>query len=103
MKVVKAMQQALAGMQNVEREIVSFVRGRGAPLEAANFSWNRGKSVAELPASVHMEVKAGTKKATADWARIQLEDSWERIESRRRASGNRAYRRDARAGAHQAI
>lgn len=34
MNVVKAMQQAFAGMQNVEREIINLVRGRGGQLDA---------------------------------------------------------------------
>ena len=31
-----------AGMQNIERQIIAKLRGRGVPVTAANFKWNRG-------------------------------------------------------------
>jgi hypothetical protein len=77
---VESMMETLSGMQNVERAIIGAVRARGVNLSAQDFSWNRGRSLAELPDVIHMEVSAGAKRAAVDWQRIQLENSTLRID-----------------------
>jgi hypothetical protein len=68
-------------MQEIEREIIDQVRGRGAQIDAKNFSWNRGHPLAKLPSgSVYMEVRVGSKQAIANWERTQLEDCWDRVD-----------------------
>jgi hypothetical protein len=77
---VESLRKALAGMQKIELEIIGQVQGRGVPIEAKNFTWNHGRPLAGLPpASVHMDVHAGSRQASADWERIQLGDSSSRI------------------------
>jgi len=88
-------------MQEIEREIIDQVRGRGAQIDAKDFSWNRGQPLAKLPSgSVYMEVRVGSKQAIANWERTQLEDCWDRVDRPEVAPGDRAHRRDTRASSH---
>jgi hypothetical protein len=48
-------------------------------LTGADFTWNQDV-LAEIPPFVHMEVRAGSKKATAEWSHIYLEDSSDRVD-----------------------
>ena len=81
MTVVESMRGALQGMQRIEQEIIDRVCARGTRVDASNFCWNNGRSRAQLPLTfVHMEVSVGSKQTTAEWSRIVLEDSWDRID-----------------------
>ena len=69
------------GLENIEREIITKLRGRGVPVTAANFKWNRGDGVlgpasedATLEANVH-----GTS-AKAVLSREQVQDSHAHID-----------------------
>ena len=76
----KSARKALGGMQKIELEIIRQVRGRGAQIDPKNFTWNHGRSLAELPSSsVHMELRVGSKQPRVDWSRSQLEGSWNHI------------------------
>lgn len=78
---VASLREALGGMQKVEHEIIDQVRALGGKIDSKNFSWNHGRSLAELPSSaVHMEVRVGSRQAAVDWSRLQLEDSWDRVD-----------------------
>jgi len=68
------------GLENIEREIIAKLRGRGVPVTAANFKWNGeggvlgpGSEEATLEANVH-----GTL-AKAVFSREQVRDSHTRI------------------------
>ena len=81
MTAVESTRKALGGMQKIELEIIGQVRGRGARIDPKDFSWNHGRSLAELPSSsVHVELRVGSKHVRADWPRSQLEASWNRID-----------------------
>lgn len=81
MTVVVSMREALQGMQRIEQEIIDQVCARGTRIDASNFCWNYGRSRARLPLTfVHMEVRVGSKETTAEWSRIVLQASWDRID-----------------------
>jgi hypothetical protein len=81
MTVVESMRGAAQGMRRIEQEIIERVRARGTRVDASNFCWNNGRSRAHLPLTfVHMEVSVGSKQTTAEWSRVVLEDSWDRID-----------------------
>lgn len=78
---VESMRGALQGMQRIEQEIIDRVCARGTRVDASNFCWNNGRSRAQLPLTfVHLEVSVGSKQTTAEWSRIVLEDSSDRID-----------------------
>ena len=81
MSIAESTRQALAGMQKIERAIVEEVRARRVPITAAVFSWNRGQgTLAVLPDPVPMDVRVGTRHASANWPRVCLQDSRHCIE-----------------------
>lgn len=78
---VESLRGALQGMQRIEQEIIDRVCARGTRVDASNFCWNNGRSRAQLPLTfVHLEVSVGSKQTTAEWSRIVLEDSSDRID-----------------------
>jgi hypothetical protein len=80
MNLVESTRQALAGMQKIERAIIEDVRARKIAIAAANFTWNRGGSLAELRDPVHMEVRLGSQLTSIDWLLVCLQDSRDRID-----------------------
>lgn len=81
MTVVVSMREALQGMQRIEQEIIDQVCARGTRVDASNFCWNYGRSRARLPSSfVHLEVRVGSKQTTAEWSRMVLQASRDRID-----------------------
>jgi hypothetical protein len=79
--IVERTREAMAGMQTVEREIIDQLRNGGTQVTAANFTWNNGRSLAELPADlIHLEVRVGSRRVSADLPRVHLEDSHDRID-----------------------
>jgi hypothetical protein len=76
MAIIEHIQESLAGMQAVERELIRRLKDRGADVGARNFQWNYGRSFAELPRySIHMELKVGTREVGMDWPSEQIRDS----------------------------
>ena|SRR5579859_2298723 len=70
----KSMNETLLGMRNVEREISDQIRERQGQLPS--FAWNYGRgSQAEFPDPVHLEVRVGSKRISADWSHLWLQDS----------------------------
>ena len=69
------------GLQNIEREIIAKLRGRGVPVTAANFKWNRGGGVLG-PASEEatLEINVHGTLAKAVFSREQVQDSHARID-----------------------
>jgi hypothetical protein len=73
--------QYIAGMQNVEREIIVGVRERGLPISAQNFKWLGGAQIElTLRTTTSLEVKIGTKTVSIDFTRKELEDCAKAVE-----------------------
>lgn len=73
--------KTLAGMQEIERAILTAVRERSVPITAAVFSWNRGHgTLADLPDPVPRDVRVGPRQVSAHWPKACLHEPWGRIE-----------------------
>ncbi|MGZ3239370.1 MAG: hypothetical protein ACXWJK_03140, partial [Burkholderiaceae bacterium] len=70
----------LAGMQNIERDIITKLRDIGVQITAANFQWNRGKDFVPPPEAISLEIKGQGNSTNAILSREQIEDSCQRID-----------------------
>lgn len=78
---VSSLDQVLHGLQRIRGAIIERVRARNVPIGFDNFTWNHGQlSFAPLHDPVHMEVRVGSRHASADWPHIMVEDCCDRIE-----------------------
>jgi hypothetical protein len=68
------------GLQSIEREIIAKLRGRGVPVTAANFRWNRGSSLVPPPEEATLEINVHGTLAKAVFSREQVEDSHGRVD-----------------------
>ena len=76
----RATAEFIAGMQNIEREIMNSVRAAGGPLTADFVIWNRGKHFLPPPESISLEIKFHGRSANGIFSRAQIEDSHSKID-----------------------
>ena len=76
----RSISEFTAGLQNIEREIISKVRQAGGTISASNFRWHRGKNWIPIPDAIELQVQLGGREFNARLGRDQVEDSWQHLE-----------------------
>lgn len=80
MNIVQTTSQFTAGLQNIEREIITKVRAAGRTITAKNFKWNQGKDLVPPPRNVvEIEINVEGKSFIAHLSCEQVQDSWQVI------------------------
>ena len=73
----ESIEQFIAGLKEIEREIISQLRAAGVQTTASNFDWNHGKEIASsIKLQTHtLEIKVQGQSTTAILTREQVKDS----------------------------